>query len=250
MANNDNTSVGAEVQTPEITNQETLEAAFNAEPVKAEVEQDKAAKKTPEVKQELEKKETGKIFGKYNSLEDAQEAYANIQARATRAEQALKELEARAATKTADELKAMDYDSQIQYLLGKVQDYDIFKAELASKMAESQQMSQAEQDKATIAEFVSKNPLLKETGLDEEFELIATHPSMQEYTLESIYNVKMKPKLEKLMGTKLSVKERKLTSTTQPPETNTFPDVSKMSAAEYEKHRAQILGSAGINGIR
>jgi hypothetical protein len=230
----DNTSTEVVQEAPEIQDQETLETALQ-EPVQAaEVEEPP--------KEELQKND--KVFGKYNSLDDAQKAFSNIQARATKAEQQLKELQKTMASKTTEEIKSMDYEKQIEFLLGKINDYEDFKSDLIGKLSEAEAESIQANETQAISDFVSKNPLLRETGLDEEFVLIATHPSMQEYTLESIYNSRIKPKLEKLMGTKISVKERKLVGTSKPEEK--FVDVSKMTPKEYEKHRQSILSSAGI----
>lgn len=228
MADKDNTSV-VDPQEGAPVNQDTAAEETTNEPVATETESEGLEKKEPEL-----------IFGKYKSIEDAQEAFGHIQARATKAEQSLKDLKKEMRGKTQEEIKALDYDKQLEYLIGKVQEYE-------DKMAEMSEGAEEEQanDSQEIKNFISKNPLLKETGLDEEFELIATHPSMQEYTLQSIFEVRMKPKLEKLMGTKITTKERKLTGSSSKPEPQ-FTDVSKMSTADYEKDRAKIMAAAGI----
>lgn len=246
MADNDNTSPEVKPEAPaEINSQETLEAALAEEPVNAEAKPEGEPETNPEAPK-LEKKDSELIFGKYKSLEAAQEAFGSIQARATKAEQAYKELKKQVEGKTKDELKAMDYDGQLAYITDAIQDYKTFKEELLGKLEAEQGIDSAKSDADSIDSFVSKHPLLAETGLDEEFKLIATHPAMQEYTLDSIYEVRIKPKLERLMGTKITTKERKLVGTTAKPEPNKFADVSKMTPSEYEKHRKSILAEAGI----
>lgn len=229
MADKDNTSV-VDPQEGAPVNQDTATEETTNEPVATETESEALEKKEPEL-----------IFGKYKSIEDAQEAFGHIQARATKAEQSLKDLKKEMRGKTREEIKALDYDKQLEYLIGKVQEYEDKMAE----MTEGAEEAKASGDAQEIKSFISKHPLLKETGLDEEFELIATHPSMQEYTLQSIFEVRMKPKLEKLMGTKITTKERKLVGSSSKPEPE-FKDVSKMSNQEYEKHRSKIMATAGI----
>jgi hypothetical protein len=232
MADKDNTSV-VDPQEGAPVNQDTATEETTNEPVATETESEALEKKEPEL-----------IFGKYKSIEDAQEAFGHIQARATKAEQSLKDLKKEMRGKTREEIKALDYDKQLEYLINKVQEYEDKMSEMSSEIeGESQDSSQG--DAKQIKTFISKHPLLAETGLDEEFELIATHPSMQEYTLESIYEVRIKPKLEKLMGTKITTKERKLVGSSSKPEPE-FKDVSKMSNQEYEKHRSKIMATAGI----
>lgn len=247
MADHDNTSVGATVETPEITNQETLEQALRLEPVQAESKEEEVQKEEEEEVQ-LRPKDNAKIFGKYNSIEDAQKAYSSIQARATKAEQALKDMQKTLSQKSAEELKTKGYDEQVSYLLEQIQDLKSFKDEILNNIQspeESEEPQSFVSDEEEINSFIAKNPLLAETEFGEEFKLIATHPSMSSYTLDSIY-AKLKPKIEKNMGTKISVKERKLTSAKPEPTTDKFADVSNMSDAEYEKYKAEIFKGSGI----
>ena len=246
MAEQDNTPAASEVQAPDITNQETLDKALQAEPVTAEAETEAVKEGTKaEDKPELSKKDD-LILGKYKTLDDFKDAYANLQARSTKAEQALKELKKQMEGKTREEIKGLDYDKQFEFLLNKIQELEDFKAGIAERMEAETAQSVAQTEEQAIDAFIAKNPLLKETDLDEEFRLIATHPSMQEFTLDSIYNVRIAPKLEKLMGTKITTKERKLLGSTTKPEPAKFEDVSKMTPAEYEKNRQKILAEAGI----
>jgi hypothetical protein len=69
---------------------------------------------------------------------------------------------------------------------------------------------------------------------------------MRDYSLESIFDARFKPKLEKLSGTKITTKERKVLSSKPIQEVNNFQDVSKMGKAEYEKHRQDIFKGVGI----
>ncbi len=230
---NDNTSVETPDKAP--SEKDTLESVESSEPVNAAEDAETA----------LEKRGSELIFGKYETLEAAQEAYGNIQARATKAEQAYKELKKELEGKSREEIKSLDYDKQLDYLVEKLHEAQDKLREFEDWKSSESQSAALESDAVAIKSFITKHPLLVETGLDEEFRLIATHPTMQDYTLESIYEARIRPKLEKLMGTKITTKERKLVGSSAKTGPD-FKDVSSMSLAEYEKYRREIHASAGI----
>jgi len=187
------------------------------------------------------------ILGKYKTVEDLEAAYKNIQSRATKAEQELKKFQKEKDSSQYDKVKQLDWEQQAEFYASKLKELEEWK----SQFEESAQNKLAEQalasDEETMEKFISSNPILVETGMDEAFRLVATHPSMQEYSFDSIFDVKFKPKIEKLMGTKVTVKQKPLVGKKQTATSdNGFGDVSTMSNAQYEKNREKILAEAGI----
>ena len=244
MAEKDNTSPEVKREAPDITNQETLDAALQAEPVKAEAENETPDNEVKEVKPDLIKKEL--ILGKYKSVDDLSSAYTSLQSQYTKTQQEIKELKKTMDGKSREEIKTLDYDKQLDLLLNELQELKEFKSNILESIEKESESVAIQSEEQAINDFIEKNPLLKESGLDDEFRLIATHPSLKDYTLDSIYSVRILPKIEKLMGKKITVKERKLVGGTTVQEPKTFNDVSTLSADDYEKHRAEILAGAGI----
>jgi hypothetical protein len=231
----DNTSIEETVEAP-ITDQETLEAALNNEPVNAE--------DTAEQAEETEAPKE-KLLGKYESPEALAEAYKSLQSEFTKRNEELKSLREEQKKKEIEGLKTLGYDEQVEYL---VNEQMRLKEELEAQKQQYSQVSQEaliEQDKKALEAFIASKPELVETGMDDIFRELATNPLLSQYTFDSIYDSKLKPKLEKLMGTKIRVKERPIKGQSKAPE-RSFDDVGQMSNAEYEKNRLQILREAGV----
>lgn len=227
----DNTST----QVEELASQKdenTQETSEVVEPVSAEETTGE------DVNEQVEPQKSGKIFGKYQSLEDAKKGYANLTERARKAEEELKRLKSLEESKKFDELGNLPYDDQVKFLAEKLKEQEEFRRKLEEEMAEQSQEIQLVEDRKALETFISQNPILVETGLDEEFRLIATHPDMQEFTFESIYAKKLKPKLDKLMGTKLTVREKSLKGDVS---IQKQKSIGEMSMAEYEANREKIL---------
>lgn len=218
-----------------ITDQDTLNEAL------APVEEQQV-----ETKQATE--ENKLLLGKYKSPEDLEKSYTHLQARATKAEQKLKELEAEAKKTKLEQLKSLDYDSQVQYLIERQQELEAQNEELRGVMSNATLEATAQSDAQAMESFISNTPELVETGMDELFRELAANPNYSKYTFESIYESRFKPKIEKLMGTKITVKNRPLKG-----KVDKLPEqpkrVSDMSMAEYEKERGKLLREAGIKGI-
>lgn len=229
----DNTPVVEAPKASEITDQNTLEEALKpTEPVE-------------EVQEEAPKVEEPKKFlGKYKSEEDAQKAFANIQERARKAEEQLKVFKTEMSAKQKEEFSKMDYEKQMEFLLERNKEQEEKLNSIYSALNEqASQSGEQELDK-----FIAAEPLIKGTGLENEFRLLATHPELEGYTLESIFNTMLKPKVEKIMGTKIKVKERKILSDDNTPQADKYSpeNVAKMSPAEYEKNRENILRANGV----
>lgn len=232
----------------EITDQDTLDAALaELEPAEAEevVVEDETTEDQVNTDEGLEKKpEPQKFMGKYNSQSDFENAFKSLQAEYTQTSQKLKEYEKRMKEKELEDVKSLDYDQQMSVLLNRIQELE---AQQQGQLSQFDQLSQAaamESDQQQLEEFIKKTPELVETGMDDLFRTIAQHPDMQQYTFDSIYTAKFKPKLDKLMGTRIKVKERPLKGSSKAPEQP--KDLQAMSLKEYEKNREQILKDAGI----
>ncbi len=234
----DNTLVVEDDKASDVQDQKTLEEALTPEPVQADEE-------VPETKAETVEEYT--FLSKYRSKEDAEKAFKNIQERATKAEQRLKEVQKEMSAKSMEEFKNMDYDAQIAFLLKRDQEREEALNALHSTVAEQAQMS----DSVAIDKFIKNDPLLKDTGLADEFRLLATHPDMKEYSLDSIYKTVFKPKIDKLMGTKITIKEKKILKNSEDkniPQSEGFTQdaIARMSPSAYEANREKILQSMGV----
>lgn len=228
----DNTSPNpAEELTPQT--EDTQPTQEEAEPIASE-----ESNVTEEAEESAESPKSEKIFGKYQNLEEAKKGYAHLTDRARRAEQELKALKAQQESKKYDDLGSLTYDEQVKFLADKLKEQEAFRAKLEEDMEAQSYEIQIAEDRKALEQFISKNPILSEIGLDEEFRLIATHPDMQEYTFDSIFEKKLKPKIEKIMGTKITVREKPLKGGNVPTPKKSIAD---MSLAEYEANRAEIL---------
>lgn len=227
----DNTSaIPAEELTPQTT-EDTQPTQDGAEPITSEESTSEADSTESQPKSE-------KIFGKYQTLEEAKKGYAHLTDRARRAEQELKALKAQQESKKYDDLGSLTYDEQVKFLADKLKEQEAFKAKLEEEMEAQSYEIQIAEDRKALEKFIAKNPILTDIGLDEEFRLIATHPDMVEFTFESIFEKKLKPKIEKIMGTKITVREKPLKGGINP---SPRKSIDEMSLEEYEANRAEIL---------
>ena len=236
----DNTSQEANNETL-VTNQETLEAAL-AEPITTEEVEE--ATKTEEVTTET-KPETKIYLGKYKSPDDLAEAYRSLQAEFTKRNTELKTIKDNAKKQEVENLKSLGYDEQVNYLVAEIQRLKDQQEEQTQQSQLSSQEAQIEQDKNSLEAFIASKPELVETGMDDIFRELALSPNYAEYTFDSIFESRLKPKLDKLMGTKVTVRERPLKGSTKAVD-KTYDNVSSISKGEYEKNRIQIMREAGI----
>lgn len=243
----DEVQVEAPVRT-EIVDQETLDQALSQDEPAEEVEESTEEANTEQLEEkpeQLEEKSEKLYMGKYRTEADMENAFKSIQAEYTKTSQELKQLRQEQKTKELESVKSLGYDEQMEVLLNRIQELEAQQGEQSTQYSELQEIAAMEQDAIELENFIKTRPELVETGMDDIFRTLAQHPDLRNYTFESIYNAKMKPKLEKLMGTKIKVKERPLHGQTKAPSKPTT-DVSAMSPSEYEKHRATILQEAGI----
>jgi len=246
---NDNTSDNGLVEASgDINDQNTLDQALANEPVTETIEPTEETELQPKVK--AEKSELPEpILGKYRTREDAEKAFTEIQATATKAQQELAELRREKQAAKFDQFKDLEYADKeaMNFTFQKIQELEDFRDNMLAALQESQQQQVVDSSLNEVENFIEGNELLRESGLDEEFKLIATHPSMQEYTLESIYESRIRPKIEKLMGKKIRVTERGVSNSTAPERSK---NLDEMSMEEYEASRTKLLQGAGIKGIK
>jgi hypothetical protein len=207
----------------------------------------------PVTEQTSEKEETAEqakplYLGKYQSPEELEKAYTNIQARATKAEQRLKEIEQEAKKAQLESLKSLGYDEQMQFVVDKVSEVEKQNEELRQLLAQSSEEATAQSDAQKMEEFISSRPELIETGMDKIFRTLAQNPNYKQFTYESIFEAEFEPAIKKLMGTRVSVKERPLKGSSSKT-VERVKDISQMSKAEYEQNRAELLRNAGVTGI-
>jgi len=241
----DNTSEdNANVQAPEIRDQETLERALNAEPVE-EGEVAEEVDTDVEGSEEESSEDSEPIMGKYKDISELEKAHKALQAEFTKRNEALKELQEKARKAERENLKSLDYDEQVAYLvdeLNRVQD------ELEAQKKTHEEItaeSMIESDRQALESFIKKTPALVETGMDDIFRELAASEKYQQYTFASIYNSLMKPKIESLMGTKVRTKTKTIKKTQSKPDV-AYENVEQLGKQDYEANREQILREAGI----
>lgn len=235
----DNTSQDAN-QEALINDQATLEAALAInEPIEGDEQP------VEEAKTEEPKEEPKKLLGKYNSAEDLAEAYKSLQAEFTKRNEELKTLKTVQKQKELEGIKSLGYDEQMDFLLNEIQRLKDDQESQSQKLVEVSQEAIIDQDRKALESFISSKPELVETNMDDIFRELATSPTYAEYTFDSIYESKFKPKLDKLMGTKVKVKERPLKGQAKTVD-KSFDNVGGLSRVDYEKNRLQILREAGI----
>lgn len=244
----DNTSASNDSQASDtaITDQNTLDEALkHTEPVE---EVEGSTEETESQKPSLEKKEETDEFtflNKYKSKEQAEKAFRSMQELARKNAERIKELEKEKEQQALKDFKSMDYDQQIEFLVKDAQQNKEALKKLESVLVEQAQ----ESDQVQLEKFIQSEPLIAETGLENQFRLLATHPELQQYSFESIFKTMLKPDIEKIMGKKITVKERKILSDTVAPQVDEFsPDsIARMSPQEYAKNREKILKASGVN---
>jgi len=227
-------------QEAQINDQATLEAALSTNE-SVEVEEPVEETKV----EETPKEEPKKILGKYNTTDDLANAYKSLQSEFTKRNEELKTLKAQQKQKELDGVKTLGYDEQVAYLISEIQRLKDEQDEQKQKFQQVDQETMIEQDRKALESFIASKPELLETGMDDIFRELATNPNYAEYTFESIYEARLKPKLDKLMGVKVRVKDRPLKGQTKTPD-KTYDDVGKISKGEYEANRLQIMREAGI----
>lgn len=246
MADQSTTDTG-NVSEALITDQTTLEEALqDVTPAETETSDDITSEPQKEEAEEKQEKEE-LLLGKYKSVDDLKSGYNSLRDQHRKATEQLKELKQQLEGREIEKLKGASYDEQLDYLLNEIKAVKEFKETLTSQLQGQSEEIAVQQDLASIDDFIASNPVLKSTpSLAKQFRKVATHPDMQEYTLDSIYNVEIDPLVKELQGTKITTRERKVLSSKPAQVTNNFADVSKMSKSEYEKYRQEIFKTSGI----
>lgn len=179
----------------------------------------------------------------FKSTADAERTFKEMQSRVTKVEQKFSDMEKQALrAEERKKLTAMTDEEKLNYLADKILENQ-YQAEVDE--AEPETGFDTASDSAQISKFVNSKPEIAQYGLEDLFESIAQSDKFREYTLESIYEVQFKPMLEKLAGTKVTTKKRKLSkSKSKAPATG--KKVRDMSNADYLANREQILRDMGM----
>ncbi len=253
MSENTTSQDSAQVEASEIVDQTTLEQALAQEPVDNTQEENISQETEPSEEPQLELKEQPrKILGKYNTPEEAEKAYNSLEEDLKRKREEHRQLtEQLKAAKEAQQdaqmksFESMDYEEQTKFLAQQVAD---MRQQLAESRTAQEQLAQqhfASDDQKQMEEFITKNTLLQESGMEDMFRMVANQPQYREYSFDSIFKTLFQPKIEKLMGKKIKVREKPVVNT--PKEKPKPKAVKDLSRGEYEKNREQILREAGVN---
>lgn len=249
MAQPSTTSQEAEVKAPatdEIVDQATLDKALEETAPKAEV---KAQVDEPKpVVEEPYKQRYSALRSDYDKLSKE-----------------LKDMKAQAkSAEVKAKLSEMDYDQKIEYLADEQAKRDQLQEELQSNLQRQAEQETVQADNSVLEDFISSDKELQLLGPEVQrmFKAIASSnefvdPALaggqevkwKEVKLDDIKTHFFKPLLDKLSGTKITVKERKVRSESSSvaDDTLTPERISKMSAKEYEKNRDKILRASGVN---
>lgn len=231
MSDNSTSEVTTETQAPI---QDTPSEEVAQEPIESQ------ASEPSEPELELVKKEEPqKYFGRFDSIEAAEKSYKEMQAAYQKMKEDLKGAQKAQQDAQLKQLDSMDYDDKVAYLAQQLQSVQEQLSQTAQQNEAVTATIAQEYEQKEISDYVAGNPLLKESGMDDLFLETAMLPQYREYTLESIFNVKFKPKIEKLMGKKIKVKEKPLVGSTKIDEQP--KNALDMSRQDYEKNRDKIL---------
>ena len=235
------TEVAAENLATGITDQATLDQAIAEETAKLQPEK-KEEPVTPIVEVKEEKVET-KDPDRYSALRKDYDKLAS-ELKAFKAKEKLAE--------TKSKLADMDYDQKIDFLL-----------ENQHKVEPEEPTTTEPVSDTSIDEFITSDKDLKSLGpeIQKMFRALATSDDYVDSTLSGGQKIKWKevkledikqayfqPMLDKLAGTRVTIKVRPLKGQASIPDEGFTPArIAKMSPKEYEKNREKILRSMGTN---
>lgn len=231
-------------ETLEIVDQDTLNQALSQDELTTAEEVVVEDTDTEESKEPKEPEKKEKILGKYGNTDDLVNAYTSLQTEFNKRNEELKKLKTSLKEKERESIQSLGYDEQVKYLVDRITELEAQQEEKQNEAMQYSMEALHQQDMQNLNSFISKTPELVETGFDDLFKEIALRPEYREYSFESIYNTLLKPKIEKLMGTKVKTKERLIKGQAKQERTGDLSDVSK---SEYEKNRLDYLREAGIN---
>jgi len=241
----------------DIVDQNTLEKAIEAETAKIESTSE-VTESSIEEEVKVQPKET---------VDDSGDRYKNLRKDYEKVVKELKEIKAKSKSEEVKTKLASltDYDEKLAFLAERDAEKDALYEELKENLSKQQELEMFQADQERVEDFITSDAELKMLGKEVQkiFRAIATSNDYvdselsggqqirwNEVKLEDIKKHFFKPMVEKLSGTKITVKERPLRGNVTTVEDELTPEaVAKMSSQEYEKNRSKILRMAGVRGI-
>lgn len=186
--------------------------------------------------------ETPEVFtfaGKdYSSFAEAEKAHKEMQQRSVRAEQKLSKVEKQIKNEMLKaELQELDPEERIARLT----DLMLGKEQLEEEIEVAEESAPIADDTAEVEAYVKGHPILRQfPELAEQFIDLASTTKYKNYKLDSIFETKFKPLIDRLAGKKVTVKT-KVSSGKATGSGLTLEKIQAMKPAEYEKNREEIL---------
>lgn len=211
-------------------------------PTDDEMESDEEIEEADEVETDEDTdEETPEVYTfagrEFSSREEAERAYKEMQADSTKAKQQLAKVEKQIKNEMLKaELQGLDPEERITRLT----DLMFEKEQLEEEIEVAEESAPIADDTAEAKAYVKGHPILRQfPELAEQFVDLAT-TKYQNYKLDSIFEAKFKPLIERLAGKKVVVKKK--VSSGGGSSTGLSDEViSNMKPAEYEKRREEIL---------
>jgi hypothetical protein len=173
----------------------------------------------------------------FSSMEEAERAYKEMQADSTKAKQQLAKVEKQIKNEMLKaELQELDPEERITRLT----DLMLEKEQLEEEIEETEESAPITDDTEEVEAFAKGHPILRQfPELAEQFVILAS-TEYKNYKLDSIYDTKFKPLIDRLAGKKVTVKT-KVSSGKTSGSGLSEEMIKGMKPAEYEKRRDEIL---------
>lgn len=185
--------------------------------------------------------ETPEVFTfagrEFSSQEEAERAYKEMQADSTRAKQQLAKVEKQIKNEI---LKAELSELEPEERIARLTDLMLEKEQLEEEIEEAEESAPIANDTAEVEAYVKGHPILRQfPELAEQFIDLAS-TKYKNYKLDSIFDTKFKPLIDRLAGKKVVVKTK--VSSGKATGSGLSDEIIKaMKPAEYEKRRDEIL---------
>lgn len=173
----------------------------------------------------------------FPSREEAERAYKEMQADSTRAKQQLAKVEKQIKNEM---LKAELSDLEPEERIARLTDLMLEKEQLEEEIEVAEESAPIVDDTEEVEAYAKGHPILRQfPELAEQFVILAS-TQYKNYKLDSIFDTKFKPLIDRLAGKKVTVKTK--VSSGKATGSGLSDEVIKaMKPAEYEKRRDEIL---------
>lgn len=185
--------------------------------------------------------ETPEVFTfagrQFSSMEEAERAYKEMQADSTKSKQQLAKVEKQIKNEM---LKAELSELEPEERIARLTDFMLGQEELEEEIEATEESAPEADDTEEVEAFAKGHPILRQfPELAEQFVILATN-QYKGYKLDSIFDAKFKPLIDRLAGKKVVVKTK--VSSGKASGTGLSDEViQKMKPAEYESRRDEIL---------